>query len=255
MHLPEPIPPVVQDESFAGVTYHIRGELVPELQVEVGAQSVMFEHHVLLWKETQVNVELRKLPGAIKRKVAGLEFFVTHTVRRRPASPSRATPRASASRCTCARARGSTSASTSSSRRRTTSTTASNGSRACRTWCSAARGSSWTSSARPTATRSCGCTATATSSSCRSTTASSSTSRPELVALQGPEREARGDHDGPEVGHLRRRQASSRGTASRGPGGSRSRRCSSHRSRARAREARTRAPRPPAASQARSLAG
>ncbi|MDE3070467.1 MAG: AIM24 family protein, partial [Acidobacteriota bacterium] len=34
-------------------------------------------HHVLLWKETGVNVELRKLPGAIKRKIAGLDFFVT----------------------------------------------------------------------------------------------------------------------------------------------------------------------------------
>ncbi|MHB8491998.1 MAG: AIM24 family protein [Solirubrobacteraceae bacterium] len=79
MHLPEPIPPVVHDESFAGVTYHIRGELVPELQVEVGGQDVMFEHHVLLWKETGVNVELRKLPGAIKRKIAGLDFFVTKT--------------------------------------------------------------------------------------------------------------------------------------------------------------------------------
>ena len=35
MHLPEPIPPVVHDETFAGVTYHIRGELVPELQIEI----------------------------------------------------------------------------------------------------------------------------------------------------------------------------------------------------------------------------
>ncbi|MGH2911944.1 MAG: AIM24 family protein, partial [Solirubrobacteraceae bacterium] len=35
--------------------------------------------HVLLWKETGVNVELKKLPGAIKRKIAGLEFFVTRT--------------------------------------------------------------------------------------------------------------------------------------------------------------------------------
>jgi uncharacterized protein (AIM24 family) len=79
MHLPEPIPESVHDESFAGVAYHIRGQLVPELQVEVGERSVMFEHHVLLWKQTQVNVELKKLPGAIKRKIAGLEFFVTHT--------------------------------------------------------------------------------------------------------------------------------------------------------------------------------
>lgn len=79
MHLPEPIEATVHDETFAGVTYHIRGELVPELQVEVGNASVMFEHHVLLWKQTQVNVELKKLPGAIKRKIAGLEFFVTKT--------------------------------------------------------------------------------------------------------------------------------------------------------------------------------
>src|SRR5271165_5621159 len=79
MHLPEPIPASVHDETFAGVTYHIRGELVPELQVEVGNAAVMFEHHVLLWKETQLNIELRKLPGGVKRKIAGLEYFVTRT--------------------------------------------------------------------------------------------------------------------------------------------------------------------------------
>jgi len=79
MQLPEPVQSTIHDESFAGVTYHVRGELVPELQIEVGAASVMFEHHVLLWKQTQVNVELKKLPGAIKRKIAGLEFFVTKT--------------------------------------------------------------------------------------------------------------------------------------------------------------------------------
>ena len=79
MHLPEPIPPSAHDESFAGVTYHIRGELVPELQIEITGQAVMFEHHVLLWKETRLDVELKKLPGAIKRKIAGLEFFVTRT--------------------------------------------------------------------------------------------------------------------------------------------------------------------------------
>jgi len=79
MHLPEPIPASVQDETFAGLTYHIRGELVPELQIEVGEKSVMFEHHVLLWKQTQLDIELKKLPGAVKRKIAGLEFFVTRT--------------------------------------------------------------------------------------------------------------------------------------------------------------------------------
>jgi uncharacterized protein (AIM24 family) len=79
MPLPEQIPVSAHDESFAGVTYHIRGELVPELQIDISGQQVMFEHHTLLWKETQLNVELKKLPGAIKRKIAGLEFFVTRT--------------------------------------------------------------------------------------------------------------------------------------------------------------------------------
>ena len=31
MHIPEPIPSQIHDEQFAGVSYHIRGELVPEL--------------------------------------------------------------------------------------------------------------------------------------------------------------------------------------------------------------------------------
>src|ERR1700730_8530114 len=79
MQLPEPIQSTIHDESFAGVTYHVRGELVPELQVEISDRAVMFEHHVLLWKQTELNIELKKLPGAIKRKIAGLEFFVTRT--------------------------------------------------------------------------------------------------------------------------------------------------------------------------------
>jgi uncharacterized protein (AIM24 family) len=79
MQIPEPIATSIRDETFAGLTYHIRGELVPELQVQVGDASVMFEHHVLLWKQTSVNVELRKLSGAVKRKIAGLDFFVTKT--------------------------------------------------------------------------------------------------------------------------------------------------------------------------------
>ena len=77
MHLPEPIPTAVHDETFAGVTYHIRGVLVPELQLELSQQPVMFEHHTLLWKETGVKIELKALPGGVKRKIAGLDFFVT----------------------------------------------------------------------------------------------------------------------------------------------------------------------------------
>jgi uncharacterized protein (AIM24 family) len=77
MHVPEPIKTDIHDETFAGVTYHIRGQLVPELQIELSGEPVMFEHHVMLWKEPGVQIELRKLPGGIKRKIAGLDFFVT----------------------------------------------------------------------------------------------------------------------------------------------------------------------------------
>lgn len=79
MQIPEPLPTSVRDETFAGLTYHVRGELVPELLIQVGGAGVMFEHHVLLWKQTNVNVELKKLSGAVKRKIAGLDFFVTKT--------------------------------------------------------------------------------------------------------------------------------------------------------------------------------
>lgn len=44
MHLPQPIATDIHDESFAGVTYHIRGQLVPELQVELSDQRVIHGH-------------------------------------------------------------------------------------------------------------------------------------------------------------------------------------------------------------------
>ena len=80
MNLPEPIKTTITDEAFAGVTYHIRGGLVPELQIELSQQAVMFEHHTLLWKEPQTKIELRALSGMVKRKLAGLDFFVTKAI-------------------------------------------------------------------------------------------------------------------------------------------------------------------------------
>ena len=78
MDLPKPIPTDVHDESWAGLTYHISGSLVPQLVVELDDQArVFFEHHTLLWKQPEVKIQVRKLAGAIKRKIAGGEFFVT----------------------------------------------------------------------------------------------------------------------------------------------------------------------------------
>ena len=66
-----------REEVYGGVTYHIEGELVPVLQVELGAVPVYFEHHVLLWKDPQVEIGVKSLRGALKRMVAGIQVFVT----------------------------------------------------------------------------------------------------------------------------------------------------------------------------------
>jgi len=60
------------------VAVRIEGELVPVVDVELGGrENVYFEHHVLLWKQPQVNIGLKPLKGAVKRIFAGLQIFVT----------------------------------------------------------------------------------------------------------------------------------------------------------------------------------
>lgn len=66
------------DETFAGVTYHLEGELVPSLTVELtSSQSIYFEHHILLWKHPSVSISIRPMKGAFKRMMAGMQIFVT----------------------------------------------------------------------------------------------------------------------------------------------------------------------------------
>src|SRR5471030_1650683 len=75
---PSLLPTTAKDETFAGVTYHLDGELVPALTVEIsGAQSVYFEHHILLWKTPSVAIGIRAMKGAFKRMMAGMQVFVT----------------------------------------------------------------------------------------------------------------------------------------------------------------------------------
>ena len=57
---------------FAGVTYHVEGELVPVLHLELSAMPVYFEHHILLWKDPSVQIGIKKLSGAFKRVISGM---------------------------------------------------------------------------------------------------------------------------------------------------------------------------------------
>jgi uncharacterized protein (AIM24 family) len=79
MH-PRPIllPTSAQDETFANLTYHVDGELVPVLTIEISpGHSVYFEHHIMLWKNPTVNIGIRPMKGALKRMMAGMQIFVT----------------------------------------------------------------------------------------------------------------------------------------------------------------------------------
>ena len=43
MAIPQLHPTTVRNESFGGVTYHLEGELVPVLHIEIGSMPVHFE--------------------------------------------------------------------------------------------------------------------------------------------------------------------------------------------------------------------
>jgi uncharacterized protein (AIM24 family) len=66
-----------QNETAGGVTYHIEGELVPVLHVELGSTPVYFEHHILLWKDPVVSIGIKSLKGAFKRVLAGMPVLMT----------------------------------------------------------------------------------------------------------------------------------------------------------------------------------
>jgi uncharacterized protein (AIM24 family) len=75
---PEPLPAQIHDATADGLAYHIAGELVPVLTVELQpGQSVFFEHHILLWKEPTVQFAIRPLGGMIKRAIAGMDLLIT----------------------------------------------------------------------------------------------------------------------------------------------------------------------------------
>lgn len=77
MPVPTLHPTSALDETFGGVTYHIDGELVPVLQLQLTAAPVYFEHHVLLWKDPKVEITLKPLKGAMKRILSGMPVFIT----------------------------------------------------------------------------------------------------------------------------------------------------------------------------------
>ncbi|MGA9774779.1 MAG: AIM24 family protein [Candidatus Dormiibacterota bacterium] len=78
MNPPQLLPTSIREGQAPGVEYRIQGELVPMLHCELdGSMPVYFEHHVVLWKDPQVEIRLRPVRGAVRRLVAGREVFLT----------------------------------------------------------------------------------------------------------------------------------------------------------------------------------
>jgi uncharacterized protein (AIM24 family) len=77
MAVPIQLTTSVQNETFGGVTYHIEGELVPALHLELSNTGVYFEHHILLWKDPAVMVALHPMKGGFRRMLAGMPFMLT----------------------------------------------------------------------------------------------------------------------------------------------------------------------------------
>ena len=77
MAIPRLLSTSTKDETYGGVSYHIEGELVPVLQIELSGMPVYFEHHVLLWKDPTIQIAIKPLKGAFKRAVAGMPVLMT----------------------------------------------------------------------------------------------------------------------------------------------------------------------------------
>ena len=60
------------------ITISIDGELVPVVDVMLGNQlPIYFEHHILLWKHSGVQIGFKSMKGMAKRMFAGLQIFLT----------------------------------------------------------------------------------------------------------------------------------------------------------------------------------
>lgn len=71
-------PKSVTDGVGQGLGYRIEGDITQALHVALnGSMPLMFEHHVILWKQPQIDVSIFKMAGSFKRMIGGLNIFMT----------------------------------------------------------------------------------------------------------------------------------------------------------------------------------
>ncbi len=68
----------MSEVKFCSSVCQVEGELVPVAEISLGpADSVFFEHHVMLWKDDAVRLSVMPLTGGIKRALAGMPFIIS----------------------------------------------------------------------------------------------------------------------------------------------------------------------------------
>ena len=64
--------------QFSSSTCQAEGEIVPVAEINLGqGDSIFFEHHVMLWKDDNVPLTVKQLPGGLKRALAGMPFIIS----------------------------------------------------------------------------------------------------------------------------------------------------------------------------------
>jgi uncharacterized protein (AIM24 family) len=68
----------MSEVRFGQSTCQIEGEIVPVAEITLGpGDAIFFEHHVMLWKDESVRMEVMPLAGGMKRALAGMPFIIS----------------------------------------------------------------------------------------------------------------------------------------------------------------------------------
>ncbi len=63
---------------FGGSVCQVEGDIVPVAEIALAAgDAVFFEHHVMLWKDDDVRLDVMPLGGGLKRALAGMPFVIS----------------------------------------------------------------------------------------------------------------------------------------------------------------------------------
>jgi uncharacterized protein (AIM24 family) len=63
---------------FGNSTCQVEGEIVPVAEINLAqGDAVYFEHHVMLWKDVNVPMQVMQLPGGMKRMLVGMPFIIS----------------------------------------------------------------------------------------------------------------------------------------------------------------------------------